>query len=133
MTKCWYKDPERRLNFTEIYKRLDGDYSFSVEKVPKKPRKAKEVPAYSVPPSLIPEPKKSGKSSLFNDFPLFRAFAFSVLISFLPRGGGALGTHTYGRSSPIFLGQMLTQCDNFGLNIRQKLYFWVLQKHSVQL
>ncbi|XP_065062879.1 inactive tyrosine-protein kinase transmembrane receptor ROR1-like [Rhopilema esculentum] len=61
MTKCWFKDPEKRLNFEEILKRLKGDYEYAQEHVPKKPKKD-PVPTYSVPPSreLQPEPTTEG-------------------------------------------------------------------------
>ena len=51
MTRCWFKEPERRLTFTEIFKRLEGDYDFIIE-APKVEKKKKDVRAYSVPPSL---------------------------------------------------------------------------------
>lgn len=58
MTKCWFKDPIRRLNFTEIQKRLLGEYDYSEEKVPKMPKKMmKTDPSYSAPPSLKDQPK----------------------------------------------------------------------------
>ena len=60
MTKCWFKDPEKRLNFNEIYNRLQGDYNYSEEKLPKNSTKKKEEPAYSVPPSLKDAPNNSG-------------------------------------------------------------------------
>ena len=44
----------------------------------------------------------------------------SIFITIASQGGGSLCTHKYGGVSPIFWGQMLTQCDIFGLNICQK-------------
>ena len=41
----------------------------------------------------------------------------------LPQGGGALGTKTYRGVSPIFLGQMHTHSDIFGLNILSEMVF----------
>jgi len=59
MTKCWYKEPEKRLNFTEIYKRLEGDYEFTLDQ-PKISHREKEaqLSSYSSPPSLKKEPEQ---------------------------------------------------------------------------
>ena len=61
MTKCWYKEPEKRLNFTEIYKRLEGDYEFTLDQ-PKISHREKEAQSssYSSPPSLKKEPEQKG-------------------------------------------------------------------------
>ena len=65
MTRCWYKEPEKRLTFTEIYKRLDGDYDFSVN-LPTIPQKGKEIHAYTTPPSLKQESNEKGKTDRKN-------------------------------------------------------------------
>ena len=60
MTRCWFKEPEYRLNFTEIFKRLEGDYGFQMD-VPKVAKKKKETRPYSVPPTRNSDPQNHGK------------------------------------------------------------------------
>lgn len=59
MTRCWIKESENRVNFTEIVKRFDGDYDFTIRRPQKAPKKDPE-PNYSVPPNA--KASKQGKT-----------------------------------------------------------------------
>ena len=58
MTRCWIREPENRVNFTEIVKRFDGDYDFTIQRPQKAPQKGPQ-PNYSVPPNA--KASKQGK------------------------------------------------------------------------
>eukprot|EP00794_Sanderia_malayensis_P012117 gene12117-13368_t len=61
LTKCWIHDAEKRLTFTEIIQRLDGNFDYAETRFPKKEKnkekkeKNKEAnQTYSVPPPATP-------------------------------------------------------------------------------